>query len=290
LAIVAALVSRNLLIVAAVLAAAASPAAAGETACWFDQDVVVVPAEVLGVAGDYVLDTATPHTQLADTQAQGAGFTASALRGEVRLAGLTLRGRPVQVAKLDLRTGAHPTPIAGVIGADLLKAFVVDVSVSPCRVGVWRPGRAPRFSQAKVLPLRWIAGVPTAQAGVSDGPHAWRGDFALATGAATPVRIADALAAAPGVSRPKEVYPYGVVRPRLRALSFAGTLFEDVPAGLLATGDPALAGRIGAPVLAAWRVRFDFPRGRLRLAPAGGRPVSGRRFARSADSSRTAGR
>ena len=26
---------------------------------------------------------------------------------------------------------------------------------------------------------------------------------------------------------------------------------------------------IGAPLLAHWRVRFDFPRGRLLLAPAG---------------------
>ena len=29
----------------------------------------------------------------------------------------------------------------------------------------------------------------------------------------------------------------------------------------------ALSGEIGAPLLGAWRLRFDFPRGRLLLAP-----------------------
>ena len=251
------------------LAAAAAPLAAraGETACWFDGGVVVVPAEVLGIAGDYVLDTATPVTQLADTQAQGAGFDATHVRGDIRLAGLTLRNRPVEVAKLDLRTGALPTPIAGVIGADLLKAFVLDVSITPCRVALRSPRRAPPFHAARVLPLAWIAGAPAAEAAVSDGPHAWRGAFALATGSDTPIRLSDALAAAPGAARPQELYPYGVLRPRLAAVSFAGALFRKVPAGLVASSDPALAGQIGAPLMAAWRLRFDFPRNRLELAP-----------------------
>jgi hypothetical protein len=286
LAIVATLVSRSALLLAALAAAAASPAAAAETACWFDQDTVVVAAEVAGVAGDYILDTATSTTQLGDTQAQGAGHVETRLRGEIRIAGLTLKDRPVQVARLDLRTGALPTPVAGVLGADLLRDFVVDVSFAPCRVGIWRPGEAPRFSTSRALPLRWIGGVPTVRAAVSDGPHAWRGAFALATGAPTPVRIADAYAAAPGAVAPKELYPGGALWPRLRALSFAGRLFEALPAGLTpsAEGTPAPAGEIGAPVLANWRLRFDFPAGRLRLAP------SAPRRARSAGSSRIEGR
>src|SRR5580765_174600 len=99
------------------MALAATPAAAGEAACWFENGVVVVGAEVMGVPGDYILDTATPHTLLADSQAQTAGFAETALTGEVRLAGVVARKRPVAVEALDLRTGALPTPIAGVIGA-----------------------------------------------------------------------------------------------------------------------------------------------------------------------------
>ena len=266
-----AIVARNVrlapLLLALAAAAAAPAARAGETACWFDNGVVVVPAEMLGIAGDYVLDTGTPRTQLGDTQAGGAGFAAAALRGDVRLAGLTLKDRPIEVAKLDLRTGALPTPVAGVIGADLLKDFVLDVSVAPCRVSLHRPGRAPRFGAAAILPLRWVAGVPAATAGVSDGLHAWRGEFALATGADTPIRLDDTRAVAPGAAKPQELYPYGILRPRLDALSFADTLFRNVPAGLFKSPDPALAGQIGAPLLAAWRLRFDFPRRRLELAP-----------------------
>jgi len=121
-------VTRAALSLSALLALSATPALAGEAACWFENGVVVVGAEVMGVPGDYILDTATPHTQLADSQAQTAGFAEAALVGEVRLAGVVAKGRPVAVEVLDLRTGALPTAIAGVIGADVLKDYVLDVS------------------------------------------------------------------------------------------------------------------------------------------------------------------
>jgi hypothetical protein len=40
--------------------------------------------------------------------------------------------------------------------------------------------------------------------------------------------------------------------------------------------DPAEAGEIGAPLLFAWRVRFDFPAGRVLLAPKRKSPGSRR--------------
>jgi hypothetical protein len=251
---------------AVLLSLAAGQACAGESACWFENNVLVVPAEVAGVAGDYILDTATPHTVLAETQAQTAGYEETSLRAEVRLAGLALKDRPVAVADLDLRTGALPTPIAGVIGADVLEGFVVDVSFRPCRVALWRPGQAPRFSGAAGrLPMQWIAGRPTVRSGAADGPRAFLGAFAPATGGDTAVRLSDALAAAPGAAKPKELYPYGVLRPKLRAFSFAGALWQDLPAGLVKAEDDGLAGEVGTPVLAHWQLRFDFPRGALLL-------------------------
>jgi len=81
------------------------------------------------------------------------------------------------------------------------------------------------------------------------------------------VRLSDGLAAAPGAARPKELYPYGVLRPRLRAFSFDDVLWQNLPAGLVTAEDPALVGQIGTPLLAAWRLRLDLARNELSLAP-----------------------
>ena len=258
----------HVLPLAGLAALAAFPAAAGETACWFENGVVVVPAEVLGVAADFILDTATAHTQLAETQAQTAGFEETALTGEVRLAGLNLAGATVAVADLDMRTGALPTPVAGVIGADLLKPYVLDVSFAPCRVRLSLRGRAPRFPARTRLKLTWVAGRPAVDATVSDGEHTITGAFAPGVGADRAIRISDATAHVEGAAKPKELYPYGILEPRLRTLSFGGEVSEDVTGGLIAAEDPQLAGEIGAPFLSRYRLRFDFPAGRLLLAPS----------------------
>ena len=227
--------------------------------------MLVVPAEVMGVAGDYVLDTGAPHTLLADTQAQGAGYAETALTGDVRFAGLQLHDRPVAVAVLDARLFALPTPVAGVIGADILAGRVLDVRFAPCRVNLYDARRAPAFGHGVSLPLAWRAGRPVTPATVADSRRTLAGDFVVATGADTPVRLRDDLADAPGAAKRETLYPYGPVRPRLRALSFAGDLYEVEPSGLAAKAELDAAGEIGAPVLAHYRVRFDFVHGRLEL-------------------------
>jgi hypothetical protein len=254
-------------LVLALLALAGAPSpTAGGTACWFEHGVVVVPAEVAGIAGDFILDTAAPQTLIAETQAQAAGFAETAVTGDVRLAGRRVPTLAMAVKDLDVRTGLFPTPIAGVIGADALKGYVVDVSVGPCRVALHPPGKAPAFGRAAALPLVWVGGVPAVEARAADGPHALSGEFVLATGSDTAVRLNDRFAAAPGAAKPQELYPYGVLRPTLRAVSLAGQIAEQAPAGLI-NAPPEVAGEIGAPLLLAWRVRFDFPAGRLLLAP-----------------------
>jgi hypothetical protein len=250
------------------LAAGLAPLAAqaGETRCWFEAGVLVVPAEVMGVAGDYVLDTGAPHTLLADTPAQAAGFADTALTGSIRLAGLELSQRPVAVAVLDARFRALPTPVAGVLGADLLGGRVLDVRFAPCRVGLYEPRSAPAFGPGRSLPLAWREGRPVATAAVADNQRTLQGDFVLSTGSDTPVRLRDDLADAPGAAKRETLYPYGPVRPRLRALSFAGDLYETQASGLDAKAELDAAGEIGAPVLAHYRVRFDFAGGKLLLA------------------------
>jgi hypothetical protein len=258
------------LAIAVAWAVFASAARAGEARCWVDEGVLVVPASVMGVAGDYILDPATPDTELHETRAQGAGFVETALVGEVRIAGLTRKAHPVAVVDLDARTAGFPTPIAGVIGADLLRDYVLDVNFAPCRVGLHPAGEAPRFGAARRLDLQWVGGRPTIAAAVADGPRAISAPFALATGSSVAVRLDERFARVPGAPKPKELYPYGAATAGLRALSLADDLYENLRAGLLPAGGDASgpAGSLGAPVLARYRLRFDFPRGRLLLARA----------------------
>jgi hypothetical protein len=245
-------------------------ARAGEAACWFEQGVVVVPASIAGLAGDYILDTGTAVTQLHETKAQGAGLVGANQVGDVKIAGLTLPGHPFTIVDLDARTWAFPTPIAGVIGADLLSGYVVDVSFAPCRVGIHRPGKARAFHSEIVLPLKRGVGVAVARAAVADGRKALAGDFVIATGADTPIRLVEPLALVPGVPKEEDILPSGGKRAKLRAASFAGVLFENLDSGLTKDVPAAVSGVVGAPLLSHWRLRFDFPRGRLFLA----RPAS----------------
>ena len=249
-----------------------SVAGAGEARCWYEGGVVVVAAEVMGVAADFVLDTGEPRTLLALTQAQGAGYAETSLAGPVRVAGLEMAARPVAVVPLDARLRKLPTPVAGVLGADLLRGKVLDVSFAPCRVAIYDADRAPRIRRGTTLPLAWRAGRPVAEAAVSDGARALLGDFVVSTGSDTALRLRDDLGDAPGAAEREALYPYGVARLRLRALSFAGDLYENPLAGLVAKAAFDAAGEIGAPVLAAYRLRFDFARDRLHLIKQKGPP------------------
>jgi hypothetical protein len=243
------------------LALFAAPAWAGETACHYEGGVIVAPAVVAGIAGDYIVDTGTPQSLLHETAAEAAGLVGDDLTGDVRLAGIVVKALPLKVADLDVRTWNLPTPVAGVIGADMLKGFVVDVDYAPCRVRLSPPGRAPAF-RGRILKLGWDQGRPTAVAAASDGEHALRGPFVIATGLNAPVRLADDLAQAPGATKPDELYPNGVWLARLPALRFAGASGADMGAGLMKP-DGEVAGLIGGQVLAHFRLRFDFPAGWL---------------------------
>jgi hypothetical protein len=257
------------LLAALTLTLGAWPARAGVTRCWVDQGVVVIPAVVAGVAGDYILDTGTKVTQLHETRAQAEGLGAGPLITEVRIAGVRLAGRTVIVTDLDARTFHFPTPVAGVIGADVLADRVLDVSFAPCRVGLWTKGREPRWVGGHVLPLTMVDGRPLVAAGVADGLRAELGLFVPATGLDAAVRIDTARGMALHGGKPETLLSYGEGRARLRALSFAGELWENLPAGLAPPSDlpTGASGEIGPAVLAEWRLRFDLAAGQLWLAP-----------------------
>jgi hypothetical protein len=257
------------LLAALMLTLGGYPAQAGVAGCWIDQGVVVVPAVVAGVAGDYILDTGAKATQLHETRAQAEGLGAGPLTAEVRIAGLRLPDRPVTVVDLDARAFHFPTPIAGVIGADILSGRVLDVSFAPCRVGLWPKGREPGAARGAALPLTLSDGRPLVAAGMADGLRAELGLFVPATGLDAALRIAADRTVAIHGGKPADLLPYGPARARLRALSFGGELWEQLPAGLTARADlPVDAlGEIGPAVLAGWRLRFDLTAGQLWLSP-----------------------
>lgn len=252
--------------IALVAALAAGPAQAViNLNCRFEAGMIVVPGEAAGIAGDYVLDTGTARSVLHGTRAEMAGITATELTGDIRMGGLILPGRPLRVADLDARIWRLATPAGGIIGVDALKDFIVDMEFRPCRVRLWRPTEAPPPLAGVDLPLTWDAGRPAAPAAVEDGARRLVGQFVLATGADAPARIADDLAAAPGAVRNNELYPEGVWLARLPRVEFAGATGEDVAAGLAAPEGEA-AGVLGGEVLSRFRLRFDFPGGRVTVA------------------------
>jgi hypothetical protein len=257
--------SRTTLLVLAALAAAPAVARAETFACHFEAGVVVVPAEAAGVVGDFILDTGTAQTTLDETRAASQGLAEAGQAGDVRVAGVEVTGTPLAVQDLDVRTWNLPTPAVGVIGMDVLRGFVLDLSFAPCRVALYPPGRAPAF-RGTALAITWDEGLPTVPAAVSDGARELRGPFVVATGANVPVRLTDDLAQAPGLSRPNEVYPQGVWLARLEALTFAGVRQRGLGAGLMKP-QGEIAGVIGGTALARFRLRFDFPAGRLMVAP-----------------------
>lgn len=239
-------------------------ARAGDAVCWFENGAVVVPAEVGGVAGDWLLDPSSPRTELHETRAQMEGLP-STFSAPGHLAGETLAAVEVTVANLDGRAPGFPTPIAGVIGADLLGRYVVDIDFAPCRVRLSHRRGPPIRRGDRVLTLTTVAGTPAVMAAVSDDHRARAGAFAVDFSSRAAVRLT-AAGFTPAGSKAERA-PRGVAPARLRALSFDGMLYEETTAALAPELDPALAGALGTDLWSRWRVRLDIAGGRLVLSP-----------------------
>jgi len=235
---------------------AAGGARAGETRCWFERGAVVVPAAFGDIAGDFILDLSAPRSQLHATRAQSDGIAAPTATRDLAVAGERVPGLAVEVVDLDPRTRDFVTSIVGVLGADAVRGYVIDIRFAPCRIGLWR--RAPGLETSARIKIREIAGVPAVRAVASDGLHTRAGLFAIDTGA-TPVRIDKArLSRIPVAGRTPAI--------RLRALSLAGSLFEQTPAEIEAQAPPGLDGAIGTVVWSRFRLRLDLRKGWLELS------------------------
>jgi hypothetical protein len=233
--------------------------AAEKTTCFLEHGVLMVPARVAGLTGLFILDPATPRSQLDATQATLAGFGPSGAVVPVAVGALRRPSVRIEVAPLDGRTRTMPTPVTGVLGADVLAGAVLRVRPSPCRF--WLDHRPAGVSGAiAVRPLIWRDGIPLTHAAVADGERARKGLFAIATGDGVAVRFnpdaARIAGAAPG-SEP--------ITAPLRALSIGEALIENAPAAIGAEPRSGALGDIGNAVWSRYELVLDLVRNRLTL-------------------------
>lgn len=239
----------------------AGAARAGETACWFENGAIIAPAVIADMAGDYVIDLSAPRTLLHETRAQMAGIVEPELILSVEVAGLKAPAVSVKVADLDARGAGFVTPIAGVIGMDVLAGHSVEIDFAACRVRIDQAWRARR---QVVLPVVVVDGLPTIEAAVSDGPTALRGAFAIDTASLAMARLSTRGAAATGKL---DLTARHKAPAHLRALSIGGVLAENVPAGLADDLPEGVAGTLGTGFWARHRLRLAADARTLSVAP-----------------------
>jgi hypothetical protein len=240
-----------------ILTFAGGAARAGDSVCWVQNGVLLVPAVAAGINGVFILDTGQAQSQIDATQASEADIGVTPVIGDVRVAGRVFRRVSMPVLELDERTRAFPTPISGVLGADILAGQVLEVRPNPCRIRI----SSARGRVGAGLPLVLKGGVPFVRAAISDSDGAQSGLFRIDTGSPAPAALGPAVLAASG---------------RLRALSVSDRLFEDIAAVPLSKADDGALGAIGEPIWSKFRMRLDFGARRLALWPAAPQPPSRR--------------
>ncbi len=240
----------------------AGPAPAAGARCWIDHGALVAAAAFGDIAGDFLIDLAAPHSLLQESRALADGVETPTLTRDLVVAGRRVAAVEMTVQSLDARTRHFDTDINGVIGADVLGRYVVDLDPgADCRFSLSDPAarlaRPPRGAVS--LPVTVVGGRPLVEATLTDGARIRPGLFALGTADWRTVIAGARLSRSP---------PEGAAAPaRLRGVEVAGRLFEQVPAVTApASGDEA-HGAIGLSVWSRWRLRLDPAAGRLDLTP-----------------------
>src|SRR5580658_6180762 len=216
--------------VAAVAALAAGGGArAGETPCWVDHGVVVVSAAFGDITGDFLFDLAAPKSELHVDVALERGIVTPTSSDTLRLGDQRIPAT-LAVTNLDARTIGLPTTLNGLIGADVLTGYVIDLQLSPCRLALW-PRHPPAFHATTRLPVSIVGGVPTVGASVTDGRTGLAGAFAIDTGSAGIRVSADAARLSrtrKGLDANSRLSPPA----RLAAVSLGGDVILNAPAAL----------------------------------------------------------
>ncbi len=250
---------RPVLAALCVVALAPAVAVAGEGRCWIDNGALVASASFGDIAGDFLIDLSSPVSQLHDTRAELAGLEAPMVRRDLMIAGKRIAAVDMAVVDLDARTKAFDTSINGVLGADVLGRFTVDIETSPCRIRL-STGKARRFRGGVRLSATLVNGRPLVGATISDGLRVRTGLFAIDTGRWATGVANGRLSRTPAVDQDQPPTPI-----RLRALELGGHLFEQPPAFIDTGGDGQSSGSIGLALWSSWRLRLDMRDGWLDL-------------------------
>ena len=250
-----------ILAVLSFLVAQSASARAGEVRCWIDKGALIAPAAFGDSAGDFLIDLSAPASQLHVTRAQSAGVAEPMVARDLVIAGQTVGRFSMVVSDLDARTASFDTTVNGVIGADVLDRFTVDIEPSPCRLRLSRTAVRARVGETMLHARAALDGRPLVMATVTDGAQVRSGPFALDTAHWT-TRLSRA--------RPSTPSPDGVHRNpprlRLRALEVGGRLFEQVPVVVAPDADAEVSGAIGMAVLSRLHMRLDARAGSLLLS------------------------
>jgi hypothetical protein len=238
-------------------------ARAGEMPCWMDHGVVVVSAAFGDITGDFLFDLSAPKSELHVDVALEHGIITPTSSATLRLGDQRIPAM-LTVANLDARTIGLPTTLNGLIGADVLKGYVIDLRLAPCRLALW-PRRAPAFHATMRLPVTIADGVPTVGASVTDAQTGLAGAFAIDTGSAG-VRLATRTAhlsrTRKGVDAGSRLHPPA----RLAALSLGGDVIANAPAAIAIDLPDSVLGGLGTQVWSRYAVRLDLRRKVLELA------------------------
>jgi len=230
---------------------------AGESRCWIDKGALVASAAFGDIAGDFLIDLSAPTSMLHVTPAQTNGLVGATARRDLVIAGRRLADVDMAIVDLDARTAPFDTVINGVLGIDVLGRFTIEIDPDPCRIrlSLRRPG-PPRGGVR--LPVREVGGRPLAPAVVTDGTRVRAGLFAIDT--------ADWVTTVAG-ARLSRTPSAGDAPVRLRAVEFAGRLFEQVPAAVVPQGLGGAPDAVGMALWSRWRLVLDIRDGWLDVAP-----------------------
>jgi membrane-associated protease RseP (regulator of RpoE activity) len=248
---------------------------------------------------DFLVDTGCPSSLLDAKLASRFGYVAAdpfPVTGVGPDLGLMTSATGVTLSAPGLRiTGARLSlmddfefdrylgrPIAGFIGTDLLRPFVVHIDYHAHTLTLTRPGKAAPEPKAAELPMRVLLNVPFVPAAVSSGTVTGKTDyFLLDTGDRGSLSVglgyqADnpdlALHAITSISSVGfgGVSHTGMGRANLtigpRVNKDVNTSIVQNRVGSAATG-PLITGDIGQAVWSRFNLTLDYPAGKIRFSP-----------------------
>lgn len=281
---------------AAPLLFAAAPALAGpacETATWHGFDIdrdryIRVPVTIAGVDFSAVVDSGATRSVIDRAAAERLGlslqpgYVAQGLTGN--MAGQMSAATPVRIGDVTLSLAmgvldlgdvsrAAARPIDLVLGREIFAHGVVDIDFGENRVRFGSDRCGAQGRDTVTLKLGTKQGLYTVAATVEDRGEA---DFLLDLGSAVSIYLSPAYAlksklldgkrVSTGMTVGMEGVDFSLLS-TLDTLDFAGVAMKDVPVAVPERWNQQVAGVIGLPVLARFRVQIDAARGEIRLTP-----------------------